>query len=229
METQRSTGILDSVMQFLQKKDDKFPLRYKNLTITVFALILVAAVTVTLAKSCSGRSESMQLNPDDTSDNEVLFEDNNAVAVTPEYTDPDNSLTVHRDQSETAAADETGQTVPQTDSSTAPFDNQAVAVDDDSIPVDSINTEDQTAAQTAPSALEATLYCGTFKDRSKADESKASIAFATGIRAEVINLKGAFTLKIGPFDSRYRADLILFLQSTMRRRRKMISQSKYQV
>ena len=185
--------------EFLLKKNENSKIKYKNLTVCGIGLLVFILICLMLVPS-KQNNNTMMLHPNDvsSSNEEVSFADNNAVAVTPS-TDDETSLQIqNKTESENKA-----QTEELTEEYSAP-DTQADEANieeptqnEDSAQANQAENSDQTVQSKGTY-----LYCGKYKSQKDASEHKATLAFSAGLISSAVEKNGNFTLKIGPFKSR---------------------------
>ncbi len=215
------------IKEFVLKKDENSKIRYKNLLyIGAVVLAVIIAIIAVVPKS---RNSTMELNPNDTSNtaDEVLFEDNNAVAVAPDMTDTlnienkniegapaydeypeDNDTAAQSYEDEVAGADPFAQ-IPRADN-VSPVQDASVPSKVKSAPKPKLppesEIEEPKSAAKAPApetaAVKYVLFCDSFSSQDKASERKANIALSTGIISTVVKRNAGYQLRIGDFRSR---------------------------
>ncbi len=209
---------LNKAKEFLLKKDENSKIKYKNLTVCGAGFLVFILICIMLVPS-KPNNNTMLLHPDDvtTENEEVSFDDNKAVAVSPTIDDEalqiqnktqeelENSLEPTEATNENEpAADTLSEQNPQD----APVKENTADVesntDDMSSNLDSVNSEIQAEAQTQGTTASTThfLYCGKYQDKTKASESKANLALQAGFISTVVKKNSIYTLKLGPFNSR---------------------------
>ncbi len=200
---------LDKIRDFLINEDEEGFKRYLNLIIVGVAFLLIFILIIALWPS--KKDTTLILNPNDTNQTkeEIPFEDNQAVAVSPSTknalsnersTPPKESpFKYERPQqhsNQPAANIETPQEVtdypPVADE---PADEEALNV----VPAQG-NEEPADGIQ-----HEVFLMCDTFKNENQAQERKANIAFTTGFISKVVFEDNAYHVLVGPFGSRNEA------------------------
>lgn len=84
----------NKALAFLLKRNENSKIKYKNLTVCGIGLLVFILICLMLVPS-KQNNNTMMLHPDDVSsaNEEVSFEDNNAVAVSP--TIDETSLQIH--------------------------------------------------------------------------------------------------------------------------------------
>ncbi len=188
--------------EFLLKKEENSKLKYKNLTIC--AAVMLAIILAICALIPSRSSNTMMLHPNDAtqSSDEVLFEDNQAVAVNPHAdTEPLDIPGVQNQQPVTDEIDD-----PISDIEPIPADNKNRKENNEISEVQPIEPADNVIANKPSTESIAgttySLYCDDYSSQSKAEEKKAAIAFATGLISSVVKKDNTNKLLLGPFKTR---------------------------
>lgn len=178
---------------FLLKKNENSKIKYKNLTVCSIGLLVFILICLMLVPS-KQNNNTMMLHPEDNSstNEEVSFADNNAVAVTPTADDETSLQLQNKPQAEASIPTES-QPVP--DKSQDIQENEAADNELSETEVNSEITQNQSNHGTF-------LYCGKYTSTKEASEHKANLAFSAGMISSVVEKSGTYTLKLGPFNSR---------------------------
>ena len=179
--------------EFLLKKNENSKIKYKNLTVCGIGLLVFILICLMLVPS-KQNDNTMMLHPNDvsSSNEEVSFADNNAVAVTPSA-DEENSLQIqNKPQSE-----EMTEEYSTSDNPADEANNEEPSQNDNSAQANQEENSEQTVQSKGTY-----LYCGKYDSQKEASEHKATLAFSAGLISSAVKKNGNFTLKIGPFKSR---------------------------
>ena len=179
--------------EFLLKKNENSKIKYKNLTVCGIGLLFFILICLMLVPS-KQNDNTMMLHPNDvsSSNEEVSFADNNAVAVTPSA-DEEKSLQIqNKPQSE-----EMTEEYSTSDNPADEANNEEPSQNDNSAQANQEENSEQTVQSKGTY-----LYCGKYDSQKEASEHKATLAFSAGLISSAVKKNGSFTLKIGPFKSR---------------------------
>ena len=182
----------NKALAFLLKKNENSKIKYKNLTVCGIGLLVFILICLMLVPS-KQNNNTMMLHPDDVSsaNEEVSFEDNNAVAVSP--TIDETSLQIHDKPQTEASVPENNQKLTEPEA-----DIQEYEATENEIS----KTEENNEVKKNQTNHGTFLYCGKFSSQKEASEHKANLAFSAGLISSVVEKSGTYTLKLGPFDSR---------------------------
>lgn len=178
---------------FLLKKNENSKIKYKNLTVCSIGLLVFILICLMLVPS-KQNNNTMMLHPEDNSstNEEVSFADNNAVAVTPTADDETSLQLQNKPQAEASIQTESH---PVPDKFQDIQENEAADNELSETEVNSEITQNQSNHGTF-------LYCGKYASTKEASEHKANLAFSAGMISSVVEKSGTYTLKLGPFNSR---------------------------
>jgi len=199
---------LNKAKEFLLKKDENSKIKYKNLSVCAAGLLVFILICLMLVPSKKD-TNTMVLHPDDvtTANEEVSFDDNKAVAVSPSMDDEalqiQNKSQEEIDNSpENIAENEPPMGVPENTPDNVLENETTDETATENLADESSDATEQIKTPAASASGAHFLYCGKYKDKNKASEYKANLALQAGFISTVVNKNNIYTLKLGPFNSR---------------------------
>ncbi len=197
---------LEKIKRFLIDNNKEGFKKYINLII--LSAVLLVIVVILIIAIPDKKDTTMILNPNDTNqtEDEIPFEDNKAVAVTPTT---QNALSNKRStpplespfskQQKTTSSKSSDLQTNGIEETTKNNDTNNDEVNEN-YPSENIQNSTQDV-----SSKQVYLLCDVFRTENMAAERKANIAFSTGYISKVVYEDNAYRVLVGPFQNRNEA------------------------